>query len=436
MRFSILPAKAGVLLLIPLAVAALASAKPFVHPGVLNNRIDFEFIRDQIKAGAQPWKKAYDQMRSSGSASPAYQPKPRAVVECGSYSNPDNGCTDESNDAVAAYTQALLWVFTGDETYAKNAAAILEAWAKILTAHTNSNAPLQSARGGTDFPRAAEILRYTWSGWTAAMTERQIALYKQAFIPMWLNGSSANGNWELTMIDAMTRTAVFMDDSALFGKAMAMWRARIPAYFYLKSDGPLPVQPPGKAKTQDALIKYWYSPSTFVDGLSQETCRDYGHLTGGIASAFNAAETAMQQGVDLYGEEKTRLTVAMEFHASFLNGKAVPDWLCGGKLNELQANATWEIAYNHYHNRLGLDLPETRKVVEGNRPTGTSYQMAWETMTHAELGARSTAVARQEGAPRRGAGPRLEFTGAGMFRLIRARSPRGIDGKIQALATK
>jgi hypothetical protein len=42
------------------------------------------------------------------------KPNPRAVVECGANSLPNNGCTDERNDALAAYTQALLWFFIGN----------------------------------------------------------------------------------------------------------------------------------------------------------------------------------------------------------------------------------------------------------------------------------------------------------------------------------
>ena len=52
-----------------------------------------------------------------------------------------------------------------------------------------------------------------------------------------------------------------------------------------------------------------------------------------------------------------------------------------------QEHPTWEIAYNHYHNRIGRDLPKMREVVLHNRPTGVNHHMAWETLTHAEVGA-------------------------------------------------
>src|SRR4051812_22591746 len=75
---------------------AVASAAPtaFTHPGVLASRPQLEFMRTKVLANAQPWKSAYDQMMASKYASLTRTPKPREVVECGSYSNPNYGCTD------------------------------------------------------------------------------------------------------------------------------------------------------------------------------------------------------------------------------------------------------------------------------------------------------------------------------------------------------
>ena len=82
-------------------------AATFHHPGVLVSRGQLDFMRTRVIGGAQPWKSAYDAMMASRYASLTRVPKPRAVVECGSYSNPDLGCTDECQDAIAAYTLAL-----------------------------------------------------------------------------------------------------------------------------------------------------------------------------------------------------------------------------------------------------------------------------------------------------------------------------------------
>jgi hypothetical protein len=188
----------------------------------------------------------------------------------------------------------------------------------------------------------------------------------------------------------MIGCAVFLEDRPLFDQAVAMWRQRVPAYFYLKADGDLPVPPPlGNKDTKEALIKYWYEQATFVDGLGQETCRDFGHLQMGLAAMIDTAETALLQGVDLYATEAKRITVAMEFHAGFLLGDPVPAWLGGGKLDARRVLPTWEIAYNHYHGRLGLSLPRTEQLIVTKARLGSSNLdlfMAWETLTHAGLG--------------------------------------------------
>jgi len=160
----------------------------------------------------------------------------------------------------------------------------------------------------------------------------------------------------------------------------------VPAYIYLTTDGAVP-RPIYSRDTRDELVSYWYNQTTFVDGLAQETCRDFGHTLWGIAAAINTAETARQQGVDLYGEESRRLRAGLEFHADYILGKAVPTWLCGGTIN-LSNLPTWEIAYNHFNTRLGVSMPLTKRIIEEKvRPTGLNYFIAWETLTHAGISA-------------------------------------------------
>ena len=74
---------------------------------------------------------------------------------------------------------------------------------------------------------------------------------------------------------------------------------------------------------------------------------------------------------------------ALEFQAQYLppNNATPPKNLA------FHTHPTWEIAYNEYHNRLGYDLPKMAAVLLKNRPTGVNHQMAWETLTHAEVGA-------------------------------------------------
>src|SRR5690349_10079044 len=96
---------AAVAALVAGALVRPADAAPatFAHPGVTVSQGQLDFARAKVNAGAQPWKGAYDQMMASRYADLNRTPKPRAVVECGSYSNPNYGCTDEREDAIAAY---------------------------------------------------------------------------------------------------------------------------------------------------------------------------------------------------------------------------------------------------------------------------------------------------------------------------------------------
>ena len=118
-----------------------------------------------------------------------------------------------------------------------------------------------------------------------------------------------------------------------------------------------------------------------------------GHAQMGIAAMMNVAETAHHQGIDLYGEERDRINTGMEFQTALLLDKKAspprptPSWLCEGNVTSRSGNSrTWEIAYNHYHNRMNISLPHTAEFVAGNRPTWEALMMVWETLTHAEMG--------------------------------------------------
>lgn len=102
------------------------------------------FTRSKVNAGAQPWKGAFDQMMASKYADLNRTPGPRAVVERGSYSNPHHGCTDEREDAIAAYTHALAWYLTRDERHARKAIELRPS----PTATTPRDGPTDRAPGG------------------------------------------------------------------------------------------------------------------------------------------------------------------------------------------------------------------------------------------------------------------------------------------------
>jgi hypothetical protein len=359
----------------------IKSSAGFYHPGILVNRAQLDFVKAKIAAGAEPWKSAFEAAKASDLASLDYVPHPWKTCECGSFSNPNFGCKDEQRDSEAAYTQALLWYFTGNKQYAENAIHIMDAWANTLKGgHTFANGPIQAAWCAEQWPRAAEIIRYTYTNWPAADMYKFADMLNSQYVPSLVNGDCENGNKELSMSEALINIGVFCDDRKTFDLGVKMWRGRTPAYIYLTSDGPTPLKAPDCDDMPIWGNKDLTTP--YVDGLLQESVRDSQHANLALSAMVNAAETARQQGVDLYSEQAKRIMAALEFQARCLppnHGKPPVNVV-------FHTHPTWEIAYNEYHNRLGYDLTNMAAVLPTIRPTGVNHQMAWETLTQAGVG--------------------------------------------------
>jgi len=364
------------------------AAQSFVHPGVLLSLQQLNFIKAQVAAKAEPFYSAYQKAVASPYGKLDYRlqgPLANGAIECGSYSHPDIGCSAADEDGAAAYTQALLYWISGNQIYSANAIRILNAYAAVKS-YSLTNAPLQAAWDGSKWPRAAEIIRAANVGWAPADATAFGTMLTQVIVPQIYDGSPDNGNWELSMIEAMMGIAVFNEDSDLFQHAVTYWQERVPAYFYYQPiDGDKPVPPPrGKLDWNGQKI---FNSST--SGVAQETCRDLEHTQFGIAGAINAAETAGIQGVDLYGSERARLETTLEFHTYYLSGKPIPSDICGGRLSRKIFYPTFEIAYNEFHNRLGDALPNTIAWITGTVRglpdtigAGTDHMISNETLTH------------------------------------------------------
>ncbi|NEE08191.1 hypothetical protein G3M58_17210 [Streptomyces sp. SID7499] len=367
------------------ADAAPSAPAAFAHPGVTVSKGQLDFTRSKVNAGAQPWKGAFDQMMASKYADLNRTPRPRAVVECGSYSNPNLGCTDEREDAIAAYTHALAWYLTRDERHARKAIELMDAWSAVIRDHTNSNAPLQTGWAGSSWPKAAEIIKYTYTG-TWANSGRFATMLRTVYLPEIINGSNSNGNWELSMMEAAVGISVFLEDKASYDKAMATFRTRTAAYVYLESDGALPKTVPSQnLNTREKIVKYWQGQSTFVNGLSQETCRDFTHTGYGLSAISHVAETSRIQGQDLYGTDVgERLRHGLGFHAKYQLGAGAEGRLCGGSL-KLGLGPVTEVGHNALANRLGHAMTNTTTLTQRGRPAGSNNLfVAWETLTHGD----------------------------------------------------
>ncbi|PVF92039.1 secreted protein [Serendipita vermifera] len=367
---------------------------PWVHPGVFISRGQLDFIRSKIRRRQEPWSSAYTAMLNATIASLDRTPTPFVNVECGSSSVPNIGCTQERQDALAAYAMSLAWYVSNEEKYAKKAVDYFNAWSYTLKSHNNSNAPLQSGWSAASWSRAAEIIRHTYRGWNATSISQFETMFREVYIPILSPGSQSNGNWELVMMEALLGIGIFLEDSDVYNAAVTKFVGRVPAYIYLTSDGPIPrIAPNSTLNTDEKIIKYWQYQRTFVDGLSQETCRDFKHTGYGLASIGSVAESMRIQRDDLYTADPAdnndlqlakRLSSAFELHTYFDLGATAPEWLCNGTL-VLELGPGMEVGYNALHKRLHYNLPNTTQYIQGVRPEGTNYLfLGWETVTHAE----------------------------------------------------
>jgi uncharacterized membrane protein len=354
----------------------VAAAQTFVHPGVLVSKAQLDFVKAQVNAHVDPIYSAYVNATSNpyGSLTPTVTPSNSlqagpspagppsgGVIDCGSSSSPDTGCTADDEDGTVAYVQALLWYITGNQTYANNAIRNLNAYSH-LTNFTNSNGPLQAAWSSSKWPRAAEIIRYSNAGWSAADATAFGNMMNTAMVPLIQNGSTNNANWELSMIEGMIGIAVYNNNATLYNRALGMLNADIPKF----------VQPTGQ---------------------NAETCRDMGHALFELAAMINAAETVHIQGGNVYETQKALLSAELEFHSGLLEGKSEPVSGCSS-VTLTPDRPTFVIGYNEFHNRLGMSLPNTAQwlpTVFANQVTspgaapGTPvdhHMVVYETMTH------------------------------------------------------
>ena len=362
--------RASLTLLMCLCSGPAFAQEPFVHPGALHTAQSLDFVKARISAGRSPWSAAFREVER------AALPAPEPVEYINSLDMNDVRASERS--AISAYANALAWRLTGEEIYGRQAIRTLNGWAdfKGFTGGTDQDR-LHAGWVGCLLGEAAEIMR-GHPEWSPQQIAALQTMFRTAFYPQLEVASRWNGNVDLTQIEALMTIAVFNDDRPAFRLAMQRLESRSAAYFHLGSDN--------SARTAEGDA-FWFHPSLWVDGLTQETCRDNGHHAQfGLASALHAAEIAWNQGVDVYAGQAGRYTAAMELLArQLLTGDM--QGVCANPVATGVILDTFEIGFNHYHNRMGIPLPHTRRLIAKRvRTQGVSiWNIFHETLTHAEL---------------------------------------------------
>jgi len=417
-------------ILLPLLLSASAWAgMGFVHPGALDSREELDFVKAKIAAGEQPWTAKFYTVRTFA----------RAAAD--TVAPVDGNENAQRTDALRAYANALVWRYTGDAKYAEQGIGILNLWARSFAGYAlppegqGNQGLLNAAWIGALLGPAAEILR-DYPSWKPTDLALVQDMFRTRFYPALEQMSPWNGNVDLTQIDAMMNLAVFNEDEALFNAGLERLRRRDSAYFYLSTDqeGARTYGGSSPSSWSDASGN---APLKWVDGLTQETCRDNGHHAQfALASTLHAAEVAWHQGVDVYAENTARFTSAMELLATQLQSGDMQG-TCLNPTASTDFYNTWEIGYNHYHNRKGIELPATWQLIsQKTRARGLSdWNIFYESLTHAEVAAPASGI----GTARRS--PDVSFNRDGSLRLRAERSGNhevtvlGWDGTRQARAS-
>lgn len=346
-------------------------ATAFVHPGIYQTEADLQFMKKQVEAGAQPWKGAFDRLVEATDLD--FEIKPHAHVLRGSYGKPNIGGEDLRKGANLAYDCALLWYITENKTYAEKAIAIINAWSPVLWDFDYNDAKLLAGWTGHLFCNAAEILRFTDSGWEQKDIDQFTNMLMAVYYPlMRFYYPQANGNWDGAIIQSIMAIAIFTDNREMFTNALNH-------ILYAPLNG--------------SIFKY-----IWPNGQCQETTRDQAHVQLGLGEFAGAARIAYTQGIDLFSMADNRIALGYEFTASFLMGEMPFSY---GPISERAKDIRddFEYVYRHYTAK-GIELPYTKQAADFIRPKTTKSTLtAFRAPSETVIGKKVTPKPSQIGYP-------------------------------------
>jgi len=335
-----------------LCLSGQLQAQSFIHPGLLQNAQDIERIKTAIKGKQEPVYSGFLVFQAHPQSQNTYHMQgPMEMVG----RNPTVGQGIYDADANAAYQNALMWALTGQQLYADKAIEIVNAWSSTLKSITGRDAVLMAGLGPFKMVNAAEILRYTHSGWPAADIEKTENHFSEVIYPVIKDFAPfANGNWDSAAMKTMMAIGIFCNDRSMFERAL---------HYYINGAG------------DGSLVNYIINET----GQCQESGRDQSHTQLGIAHLGDCAEMAWHQGLNLYAYADNRLLKGFEYTAKFNLGQDVPYVpamdMTGKYWHEQisvegrgRLRAVYEQIYNHYVKRMGLAAPYTLAAAEKVRP--------------------------------------------------------------------
>lgn len=344
-----------------LSIGLEMQARIFVHPGILHTTKSIERMRAQIADKEYPAYGSFELLKSHHCSQADYQPfGPFEIISRDGEFRHTKSKMEQ--DFSAIYQNALMWVLTGEKAHAEKSLELLLGYAGTLKRIPETNdAPLLVGLEGSKIIYATEMLRHTYKKMTVVQFNEISRMIRNVFLPVMENfyhrKPYTNGNWGPIVTKAYMAAAILWDNEEMYDKAVD---------FYLHAN-------------DNGTIAHYISGNT---GQIQESGRDQGHCMLGIGALATVCEIAWQQGDDLYSALDNRLMKGFEYVAKYNLGYNVPfavwkdvtgkysNWTEISDKGRGRYMPVFEMVYNHFVIRKGMQMPYTEKVLQQIRPEG------------------------------------------------------------------
>ena len=327
-----------------------SDAQTFVHPGIPFTLADLNQLKANITQ--EPWLSAYNIFKNDSRSKLSYTPgAPQATVSRA----PNLNNEQWKSDMLAVHNLAFMWWFTGDSLYARKATNILDGWAVTNTTWGGNESMLDIGDYAHYWGTGAEILRYTFPGWTAANTQHVENYFSQVLFPTsWVPNPLRDQNKGAIQLKIALAASIFCNDVTRFDQAIEVYR--------MDAGGGM--------------------RNSLPNGEVGDTGRD-DHWRVQAAALAWGAEVAYKQKVDMFSElDKRVLAIAELYHKYAFDGSSMTYipfggyasyWTNWGIAPGARAGDMTNIIYSAYNVRKGISTPQTDRMRAALMQSGTSY---------------------------------------------------------------
>lgn len=327
----------------------------FIHPGILHTKESLERMKSYVNRKVSPAYQSYQLLLADPCASSNYRMQGpfEVIARLGVNSHTKRPSED---DHKAAYLNALMWTITGEEAHARKTIEILNAYSatlKLIGPNDNDD-PLCASLQGSMLVNAAELIKHTYHKATKKEKENWEKMFRTVFIPVldtfFKTKAYTNGNWGAAATKAWMALGIYLEDEALYDQAVE--------FYY-------------KGRDNGTIGNY-----IGENGQCQESGRDQGHVMFGLGNFAEACEIGYNQGDEkMYAALDNRLLMGYEYTAKYNLGESVPfttwkdvtgrygNWAVISSDERGEFRPMFEIVYNHYVTRKGLQMPYTQRVI-------------------------------------------------------------------------